>query len=110
MTSEVEVQLAALRAANLTGDEAEELARGMIAEDLYTGNETVRRLGYRRSSMKAAERYTIAAAALLLTAEFASLTPFQQWFKRSHTPEERDRFTERDLMMMEIGFTQYGRR
>lgn len=115
MTSAVEVQQAALRIALRSKESAVELADWLIAEDGSLDDrgwnrcEIADELGFKRYSMKPAERYEVAAAALLLAAEFDRLTPFQQWFQRNHTTQERERFTERDLQMMEIGFTKHGR-
>ena len=116
MTSEVELQLAALRLILLKSDDAVELALWLTTPDEtldehgWSHSPVADRLGFKRDRIEAAERYTVAAAALLLAAEAASLTPFQQWFQRNHTAQERMRFTKRDVQMMEIGFTQYGRR
>ena len=115
MTSVIEVHVAALRLALHSGDEAHEFADWMMASTDQLADrgwntcEIADHLGYNRFNIEPAERYEVAAAALLLAAEFDRLTPFQQWFQRNHTKEERERFTERDLKMMEIGFTKYGR-
>lgn len=109
MTSVIEVHVAALRAAPLQDGDALQLARYMVDPDNVHKPDIARTLGYSAYDVEPAERLELAAAALLLAAEFDRLTPFQQWFQRNHTKEERERFTERDLKMMEIGFTKYGR-
>ena len=116
MKSEVDMWLAAFRAAKLSSDDAVELALWLTSPDEtldeqgWSHSKVADRHGFKRDDLKPAERYTISAAALLLAVENVSLTPFQQWFQRNHTEQERMRFTKRDVQMMEIGFTQYGRR
>ena len=116
MTSAIEVHAAALRLALHSADEAHEFADWMMASADQLGDrgwnkcEIADRLGYNRFSTKPAERYELAAAALILAAEFERLSPFEQWFMRNHTKEERERYNDRDKQMMEIGFTNYGRR
>lgn len=116
MKSEVELQLAALRLTLLKSDDAVELALWLTTPDEildehgWSHSKVADRLGFKRDRIEAAERYTVAAAALLLAAEAASLTPFQRWFQHTFTCDEQKQFTKRDLQMMEIGFTQHGRR
>lgn len=115
MKSEVDMWLAAFRAAKLSSDDAVELALWLTSPDEtldeqgWSHSKVADRHGFKRDDLKPAERYTISAAALLLAVENVSLTPFQQWFQRNYTAQERMRFTERDVQMMEIGFTQHGR-
>lgn len=115
MKSEIDLWLAALRAAVLSSADAVELALWLTTPDEildehgWSHSKVADRHGFKRDDLKPAERYTISAAALLLAVENVSLTPFQQWFQRNYTAQERMRFTERDVQMMEIGFTQHGR-
>ena len=116
MTSEIEAHAAALRNAPLQHGEHAQLAAWLVLsedvlDELNWEPDAVNKLGMQRArvSMQLVDRLHTASALLMIAAEFARMTPFQQWFQRNHTKEERERFTERDLKMMEIGFTNYGR-
>lgn len=83
MPSAIEVHIAALRSV-LKGEEAYELARWLSAdEDIMCSRkpDVVMRLGYDWYKMSAADRYELAAACLILAAEYASLTPFDRWLR-----------------------------
>lgn len=114
MSSEIEAHAAALRVAQLNGEEARELAEWLVAsegrlEDAgWYKSEVADKYGYKRHQLSQADRCEIAAACLLIAAEYERLTPFEQWFQRKHTAAERERFTPRDIDMMRIGFTKYG--
>ena len=110
MTSVIEVHVAALRAAPLQDGDALQLARYMVDPDNVHKPDIARTLGYSAYDVEPAERLELAAAALIIAAEYERLSPFEQWFMRNHTKEERERFNDRDKQMMEIGFTNYGRR
>ena len=129
MTSAIEVHAAALRAAQVTDADLGKLALWLMLDDSEHGDfglcqpEVAERLGFDHRKMHPGERYEVSAAALSILAEryeasaaalsilaeFARLTPFQRWFQRNHTETERKQFNERDLRMMEIGFTKHGR-
>lgn len=108
MTSVIEVHVAALRAASLQGEDALELARYMVDPDPIRQPEVARKLGYAYYDTEPAGRLELAAAALILAAEYERLTPFERWFKTKHTEAERKKFSGRDIDMMRIGFTKYG--
>ena len=115
MTSAIEVHAAALRVAQVTGDEAIELAEWMIAsqgslEDRgWYSSEVAKKYGYKRNESVDADRYEFAAGALIVAAEFARMTPFERWFKTNHTEAERKKFSTRDIDMMRAGFTRHGK-
>lgn len=115
MTSAIEVHAAALRVAQVTGDEALELAQWMCSDEGRLEDagwykcEVASRLGYERHVGTAADRFEFAAGALIVAAEFARMTPFERWFKTNHTEAERKKFSTRDIEMMAIGFTKHGR-
>lgn len=108
--------IAMLRAANLNPGEAEELGQFFALgigqrEDLgWHKSEVATRLSLKPTLIPNAHRLAIAAAALLIAAEDAQLSPFDRWFNKKHTPAERARFTARDIDMMRIGYTEYGTR
>ena len=109
MTSVIEVHVAALRAAPLQDGDALQLARYMVDPDNVHKPDIARTLGYSAYDVEPAERLELAAAALIIAVEYERLTPFEKWFQRHYTKDERERFTDRDKQMMEIGFTNYGR-
>ena len=114
MSSAIEVHAAALRVAQVTGDEALELAQWMCSDEGrledagWYKSEVATRLGYERHTGQLADRLEFAAGALIIAAEFARMTPFERWFKTKHTEAERKKLSARDIDMMRIGFTKYG--
>ena len=102
--------IAMLNAANLKPGEAEELGQ-FFALDLgqredygWRRSEVATRLGLNPAAMPAAQRLTLAAAALMIAAEDAQLTPFDRWLRSTYTRAERARFNGRDVQMMRNGF------
>ena len=112
MTSEIEVQVAMLRAAKLNPEDASGVALVLINDDnsdrYHLG--VAKEVGLDRNKMQPDARHVAAAACLIIAAEYVRLSPFERWFRKKHTPAERDRFTERDKQMMQIGWTEYGTR
>ena len=102
--------IAMLNAANLKPGEAEELgqffALGLEQRDEHGWHrsEVAARLGLNPAAMPAAQRLTLAAAALMIAVEDAQLRPFDRWLRSTYTPAERARFNGRDLEMMRYGF------
>jgi len=97
---------AMLRAANLKPDEAEELgqffALGLGKRDDYGWHrsEVATRLGLHPSNMPQAQRLTLAAAALVIAAEDAQLTPFDRWLRKTYTRADINAFSEHTLTLM----------
>ena len=111
MTSEtISAQIAALRSVKLTGDEAEELGQFLALnpgqrEDFdWQTCSVAARLGFNPETMDTAHRLNVAAAALMLAAEDADLTPFDRWLRKTYTPAERARLNGRDVHLLRLGF------
>lgn len=96
--------IAMLHAANLKPDEAAEFARDITAspddERFFRSNQTCKRYGFVASTMNDAERYTVGAAALVIAAEDAALTPFDRWLRKTYQRAEINAFSKETLMLM----------
>ena len=104
MTSVIEVHVAALRAAPLQDGDALQLARYMVDPDNVHKPDIARTLGYSAYDVEPAERLGLAAAALILAAEYERLTPFEKWFQRHYTKDERNKLSRSDIKYLKIGF------
>lgn len=104
MTSVIEVHVAALRAAPLQDGDALQLARYMVDPDNVHKPDIARTLGYSAYDVEPAERLELAAAALILAAEYERLTPFEKWFQRHYTSDERKKLSQSDIKYLKIGF------
>lgn len=103
-------QIALLRLAKLKPGEAEELGEFLSLsagsrDDLgWHGCEVAKRIKLSPDSMPDAQRFTLAAAALVLAAEDAVLTPFDRWLRKTYTEEEIKKFSYREVDLMRRGF------
>jgi len=103
-------QIALLRLAKLKPGEAQELGEYFAMsfstrEDLnWFKCEPAFRLKLVPENMPDAQRFTLAAAALVLAAEDAALTPFDRWLRKTYTDEEINKFSFREIDLMRRGF------
>ena len=103
--------VAMLNAANLKPDEAEELGQFFALgigqrEDLgWHCSEVATRLGLRPTAVTDAHRLTLAAAALVIAAEDAALSPFDRWLRKTYTAAQiKQDFSPHDIAMLRRGF------
>lgn len=96
--------VAMLNAADLKPDEAAEFALDLAASEnedrYYKASNTAKQLGFNPAAMNDAHRYTVAAAALLIAAEDAQLTPFDRWLRKTYPRAEINAFSEHTLTLM----------
>lgn len=102
--------IAMLNAANLKPGEAEELGQFFALDPeqredyCWHRSEVATRLGLNPTAMPTAQRLTLAAAALMIAAEDAQLTPFDRWLRKNIARAEFDTYTARDIAMLRRGF------
>ena len=103
--------VAMLHAANLKPGEAEALgqffALGLSQRDDYGWYKSgvATHLGLNPDAMPHTQRLTLAAAALVIAAEDAQLTPFDRWLRKTYTAAQIKRdFSQRDIAMLRRGF------
>ena len=100
--------VAMLNAVNLKPGEAAEFALDLAASEnedrYYRASNTAKQLGFNPAAMDDAHRYTVAAAALLIAAEDAQLSPFDRWLRKNIARAEFDTYTARDLALLRRGF------
>lgn len=103
-------QIALLRVADLKPGEAEELGQFLaLNRDQHDDFgwhrcEVADRLGLKPRAMPDAQRLTVAAAALVIAAEDAVLTPFDRWLRKTYASADRARLSGRDVEMLRRGF------